>query len=251
MIECDDVLVHVREEAKITARLTHRKILGCVRACPRMRVRFSLDGEEIGEAEAGYDGTATVVYTPREEKEYRITASCRLKRRGKTAMAQATLFSRSTRKPGIILDIDRTLFASSTFAAIFRRSRSVSPLADAVEVTQELSQKYDLLIVTGRKRYLKEKTRRWLRMKGFPLAPVFFAPGFRPFLSHERFKFELIRQLKASWPNITIGIGDRDSDARAYLANGLRAIIIREKGPCPRGAVMARDWRAIRGLLLE
>jgi phosphoglycolate phosphatase-like HAD superfamily hydrolase len=105
--------------------------------------------------------------------------------------------------------------------------------------------------VTGRKRYLKEKTKRWLRMKGFPPAPVFFAPGFRSFLSHERFKFELIRRLKASWPNITIGIGDRNSDARAYLANGLRAIIIRGKGPCPPGATGVRDWRAIRGLLLE
>ena len=251
MIECDDVLVHVGTEARITARLTRRKVFGCVRSCPRTRVRFSLDREEIGEAEAGYDGTATVVYTPREEKEYRITANCCLKRRGKTVTAHATLFSRSTRKPGIILDIDRTLFASSTFAAIFRRSRSVSPLADAVEVTQDLSRRYDLTIVTGRKRYLRQKTKRWLRMKGFPLAPVFFAPPFRPTLSHERFKFELIRQLKASWPNIIIGIGDRDSDARAYLANGLRAIIIREKGHCLRGAVMARDWRAIRGLLLK
>jgi hypothetical protein len=250
MIDCDDILVPVDREAQITARLRYGRFFRRLDAGRKATVRFTLDGEEIGEAGFGRDGAAAVVHIPREEKEYRITADCRLCPGGKSVTARATLFARNTRKPGIILDIDRTLFASSTFAAMFRRSRNVSPLADAVEVTQELNQRYDLIIVTGRKRYLKQKTKRWLRMKGFPPAPVFFAPAFRPLFSHERFKFELIGGLKSSWPNIGIGIGDRNSDARAYLANGLRAIIIREKGPCPPGALGVQDWREIRDLLL-
>lgn len=251
MIECEDVLVPVGKEAQITASLRYGCFFRRIGFGRRAIVRFTLDGKEIGEAEVGRDGAATVVYTPQEEREYRIRAGCRLCPGGKPGTVLSTLFARSTRRPGIILDIDRTLFASSTFAAVFRKSRSVSPLADAVQATHELNERYDLIIVTGRKRYLREKTKRWLRMKGFPPAPVFFAPAFRPVLSHERFKFELIRELKSSWPNITVGIGDRDSDARAYLANGLRAIIIREKGHCPPGAIVARDWRAIRELLLE
>lgn len=251
MIECEDVLVPVGKGARITARLRYGRFLGRIGVGRGMTVRFTLDGEEIGESKVGHDGAATIVYTPAEEREYRIGAGCRRCPGGKPVTARATLFARRTRRPGIILDIDRTLFASSTLAAVFRKSRSVSPLADAVEVTRKLNQRYDLIIVTGRKRYLSQKTKRWLRMKGFPPAPVFFAPAFRPLFSHERFKFELIRGLKSFWPNIGIGIGDRDSDARVYLANGLRAIIIREKGHCPPGAIVAADWRAIRELLLE
>lgn len=250
MIECDDVLVPLGNEAQITARLRQGRFLWRLGFGRRTTVRFTIDGEQIGEAEIGHNAAAAVRYTPREEREYRIGADCRSYPWGKPVTARATLFARRTRKPGIILDIDRTLFASSTFAAVFRKIRSVSPLADAVEVTRELKQRYDLIIVTGRKRYLRQKTKRWLQMKRFPLAPVFFAPAFRPVFSHERFKFELIRGLKSSWPNIGIGIGDRDSDARAYLANGLRAIIIRQDGPSPPGSVVARDWQAIRELLL-
>ncbi len=251
MIACDDVLVHVGQQARIAARLA----LGSLVTLPVRRggvtIRFSVDGEEIGAAETKADGSATVPYTPREEREYRVVATCEHPREKPPFTAEGTIFSRSTRKKALILDIDRTLFASSTLGAIFKRSSAVRPLEGAVEVTRALAHVYDLIVITGRKRYLQGKTRRWFRDKGFPPAPMFFAPPFRPTLSHERFKLTLIRTLRRSWKNISVGIGDRDSDARAYLANGLTAIILRKGRACPPGAITVPDWESIREVLLE
>ncbi len=251
MIECYDVLVRVGEEARITARLARGSILRFPFRLQGKTVRFFADGKEIGEVKTGRDGDASILYIPREERQYRVLATCQGLKAAVPAVAQATIFSRTTRKEAIVLDVDRTLFASSTLGAIIRRTRSIPPLKDAVGVTRALAEKYDLIVVTGRKRYLRRKTKRWLREQGFPPAPVYLSPPFRPALSHERFKFELIRELKRAWQNITIGIGDRDSDARAYLANGLKAIIIRHRGCAPPGAIMVSDWQDIRRMLLE
>jgi hypothetical protein len=250
MIAFDDVLVHVGEESAVTARLALRLTIRPRLKLSGVPIHFSVEGEEIGEVNTGPDGFATMTYTPRQERNYRVCASYRPPGIPRPVAAVATIFSRGTRRDAIILDVDRTLFASSTFGALFRRSRNIPPLHGAVEVTTALSQKYDLIIITGRKSYLRGKTRRWLREKGFPPAPMFFAPPFRPFLSHERFKFELIKKLRGAWKNITVGIGDRDSDARAYLANGLKAIILREGCACPRGAISVPDWQTIRKVLL-
>lgn len=250
-MECDDVLVPVGQEAKITARLNLKDVFNLRFRLTGRVISFHVDGEEIGEARTGWEGCATMVFTPLREKEYRLVASCRGADRSPPAVAEATIFSRSTKREALILDIDRTLSGCSTFASMIRGSKRIPPLNDAVEVTRALARKYDPIVVTARKTYVRRKTKRWLAEKGFPAWPIYFSSFFGSPISHERFKTELIRELKQVWRNITIGIGDRDFDARAYLANGLRAIILREKGPCPRGAVMVSNWKSIGKLLLE
>ncbi len=247
-ISCSDILLPVGKEARIKATLAFSTLLPF--KLKRKTITFLLDGERIGQARTGPGGSATLSYTPSEEKDYHLVASYEASSRSRAATAHATIFSRSTSRQAIVLDLDGTLSSSSTFRAVFRRNRSISPLADAVEVTKALAQKYSLLIVTGRRTYLRRKTKRWLADKGFPQIPIFFSPVvFRPF-AHKKFKTRLIRQLKETWPNISIGIGDRDSDATAYLANGLKAIIIRRKGRCPSGAIVLPDWRSIQQTLI-
>lgn len=249
-MECDDVLVPVGQDAKITARFSLKHVLGPGLKLRGTLISFRVDGEEIGEARAGWDGRATVTFTPPREKEYRVVATCRGADRSQVAAAEATIFSRGTQREAIILDIDRTLSRSSTFGSMFKNNKRIPPLDDAVRVTKALARKYDLIVVTGRKTHLRRKTRRWLAEKGFPRAPVYFSSLITSPLSHQRFKTELIRDLKRAWENIAVGIGDRDSDARAYLANGLRAIIIREKGGCPRDAIMVSNWKSVGKMLL-
>ena len=97
---------------------------------------------------------------------------------------------------------------------------------------------------------LRYKTKRWLVTQGFPPMPVYFASFLRRPVRHHRFKMKIIGELKRSWKNISIGIGDRDSDARVYLANGAKPIILRAEGHAPSGAVTVSNWRDVRQLLL-
>jgi hypothetical protein len=250
MIQCDDVLVHVGDKARITARLS-------LSAIPRLGftrrgkvIRFRIDGQSIGEVTTGRYGSATLTYSPREEREYRVVVTCEGGGRSVVASAEATLFSRSARRQAIILDLDRTLSTASILGTILKKNRNIPPLKDAVAVTNALSREYDLIIITGRKTYIRKRTKKWLKEQGFPRLPVYFSPPRESSLTHERFKTDLIRDLKRVWENIVAGIGDRDSDARAYLSNGLRTIILREKGRCPPGATVVSDWETIRDLLL-
>lgn len=249
-MQCDDVLVPVGEKAEITARLGLKDLFGPGFRLGRRVITFRVEGEEIGRVRAGWDGCATATFTPRQEKEYRVEAFCQ-GAGSSQATAEATIFSRGTEREAIILDIDRTLSGSSFFASVFKTGRKIPPLDDAVNVTCALTRRYDLIVVTGRKTHLRRKTNRWLAEKGFPRAPIYFSSLGRFPLSHEKFKTQLIRELKHAWENITIGIGDRDSDARAYLANGLRAVILREKGRCPPGAIIVNNWRSIGKILLQ
>lgn len=249
-MECDDVLVPLGQEAKITARLTPKDLFRLGLTLKRRVISFRVDGQPLGKARAGWNGRATMSFTPLREKEYHVVATCGGRHGSRSIAAESIVFSRTTNKSAIILDVDRTLSAGSTFASVFRRNTKISPLDDAVDVTRALAQRYDLIVVTGRKAYFWRKTKRWLEQNGFPRAPIYFSSFLgRPF-GHEQFKTQLIRELKCAWTNITIGVGDRDSDARAYLANGLRAILLRAKGPCPPGAILVSDWKGIRKLLL-
>jgi hypothetical protein len=249
-IECYDTLVPVGKEAGITARLFSRSLFELGFRLRGRIIRFAVDGESIGEATTTPDGFATITYTPVEEKEYAVVATHVGSDESDPLTARATLFSRSTGKESIILDLDRTLWDTSTLGSLLRTTRNIPPLKDAVEVTRALSQNYDLLLITGRKSFFRRKPKRWLEEKGFPRMPLYFAPPTLLPLSHEEFKTDLIRSLKQTWENITVGIGDKDSDARAYLAAGLKAFIIRQKGECPPGAIMVPNWQTIRSILL-
>ena len=56
---------------------------------------------------------------------------------------------------------------------------------------------------------------------------------------------EVLKKLKAQWPKITIGVGDKVHDAEAYLANGMTAYIIGEHNDLPEEAIAVKSWGEI------
>ncbi len=249
-MKCDDVLVRVGQEARVTARLGPKDLFRLGLSFRGNAIRFFVDSEDVGDARVGWNGAATATFMAHQEREYRVVASCLNVRGREVASASATIFARGTERAAIILDVDGTLSHSSAFAATFKRNRKIPPLQGAADVTRKLAKRYDLIFVTGRKRSLRRKTVAWLAENGFPRAPAYFSPFFAKTFHHQRFKTRLIGELKRSWENIAIGIGDRDADAKAYAANGLQVILIRGGGPSPLGATVVPDWKSIRELLL-
>jgi hypothetical protein len=86
------------------------------------------------------------------------------------------------------------------------------------------------------------KTRRWLALHLFPPGPILCRPwSLRP-VAPELFKTETLARIKRELPGLAAGVGDRAHDARAYLAHGLRALLINSFEPPPLGAEHFRSW---------
>jgi len=147
---------------------------------------------------------------------------------------------------GLVLDIDDTLTASD--AALLSSLAAVRD-PDTVAVVRALAQRYDLLYLTARVRWTSPQTRRWLRTKGFPAAPLFVRDLKRSrALRSGTYKTQLLRQLRRRFPNILVGVGDEDSDVEAYTNNGMVAILIEEKED---ESWNVKTWSHVRELLLD
>jgi phosphoglycolate phosphatase-like HAD superfamily hydrolase len=66
-------------------------------------------------------------------------------------------------------------------------------------------------------------------------------------LSAERFKTERLKELKRDY-NLVAGVGDRDEDGDAYLAAGMKAVLV-GPGSTPEGAVRFDGWAKVRAEL--
>jgi hypothetical protein len=129
----------------------------------------------------------------------------------------------------------------------------VQPLANSAEVLGRLSKKYTIVYLTGREEIFMTKTKAWLKLRNFPSGPVFFWDlGKKPFGSGE-YKTEAIKELKKTFPNIAVGMGDLVTDAKAYLDNGMRAFFIGESKPddLPEKAEFVKSWLEIEKKLAE
>lgn len=150
----------------------------------------------------------------------------------------------------LLTDVDHTVSDISEPRVPFTDNASIPPLSGAVEALGKLSAKYRIVYLSARDDSLYNKTRAWLTEKGFPDGPVFC----RDFHLGERqvaFKSTFIAELKHLFHNIEAGVGDRRTDAAAYLANDLTTFIIdpQRDGKFPAGSVVVTSWAEITGRL--
>ncbi len=95
---------------------------------------------------------------------------------------------------------------------------------------------------------MQAKTREWLAANNYPLGPLVVASELRAAARNGKFKMRMLGTLRSKWPNLLIGIGDRPSDARAYGANEMLALIIapREIEKVGPHALLMPGWKAVR-----
>jgi hypothetical protein len=121
------------------------------------------------------------------------------------------------------------------------------PLPGAAETLQRLSERYNILFLTGRPVFLRAKTYHWLNDNGFPIAPVVLAPVMRDVGQVEQYKKRNIAALKRLYPNALIGIGNAETDSVAYTDEQMLAIMIDDgKNRRFRSEVIAlRTWNRV------
>lgn len=150
--------------------------------------------------------------------------------------------------PVVVVDIDHTIADVSPQGFILRRVKNVRTLPGSREALNVLAKLYQIVYLTARDHIFTRKTKLWLRLKGFPEAPVYLRKGTRFWSASPReHKLERLKELRAHFSNIPWGVGDKPGDVAAYAAHGIKPILIAHGRPAEVATEVPcfSDWRTI------
>lgn len=243
VLTADDVVVRPDGTTTLIAHL-EAETWPIMRKDLRGQVRFLVNQEPLGEARA-IEGAAVIDRRLPDNAETYLARSSFLGLRQK---ASGRVFRWQSDRVTIVVDIDETICDTDTSEVLFRRrDRDSSPIPGSQPTLEHLAQAFQIAYLTARPRALFNKTKIWLADHHFPAGPVFVAPGLKKMMRQTHYKTVALESLRSTWPNIAIGIGNTNVDAKAYSDNGMLPIII-ENDPdhdLDRHAMVLRDWAEV------
>ncbi len=247
ILSCDDAVLN-RDGSMALRAFVERKAMKGVRAdIEGHPVRFHVNGTQIGQVETDNDGIATLMHQVQGTPPSSYAAETVID--GQTLRDERPVFRlRPEPRVAIIVDIDGTVCDTSRSGATFgsRDTRS-KPIEDSTLVIHKLIATYDVVFLTGRPRILLDKTRLWVKDHEFPDVPLFAAPGLREAMKPGEFKSQIIARARQRFPEVLVGIGDLATDAYAYGANGMLAIIVGQEPDEDYGghAIQIASWKLL------
>lgn len=221
-----DSLAYPGEPVDLMARVISIKEMEEVEGAT---VEFLLDQTSVGKVKTDKDGYAKLSWTPPKAGDYRLTAKIvavgddDLKPILNCTPAPLLVSARAKDTKFVVVDLDHTVVGSSFFRVLFGGAK---PMPKAAEVVKELRKNYSLVYLTHRPGQLTVKSKSWLTENGFPPAPLLVSKLKEAMGDSGKFKTGRLKALRKQFPNVAIGIGDKLSDAEAYVANGLKAYLI-------------------------
>ncbi len=239
-----DALARPGEEVTLRARLQAGDLLS---AKSGYVVRFRRESEFFKAAETGRDGIAAVSFTPPQAGDYRFSVEVSPSGFADQPPAPRPLLvaCRAAEAPMLVVDMDKTLVASGFEQVLIGQPE---PMPDSPAVMKRLAERYTIVYLTHRPDYFGPKSKAWLAEQGYPSGPVLLS-NVGEFLSGSgAFKSAVLEQLKKRFSRIEIGIGDKVSDAQAYLDNGLKAFLILQISPQASSQQLRQQAESIRAL---
>ncbi len=247
----NDAIATPGKKVWLRAKLECKGFLGIRRSVKGEPLSFKGRFAILGTATTNDNGIASILFDVPEEPgltEYTV----KYRGSGRFAPAKSTgrLFVFDSKRPIIICDIDRTIANISPGRFLATPPEKVPTVAGAPTSLMRLSYRCNLIFLTACNDRFAERMQRWMRIKEFPLCPILFKNrGISP-IPIEKFRCDTVAELKKVFPKIVAGITHKKSNAKAYVAKGIRAIIIssKKKG-VPKGAEFAPDWETVESLL--
>ncbi len=254
-----DQLVQPGEQVKLTAKLERDGPLGVNPDLRDFPLKFIMPGKgEKGEhvVRTASEGIAWKrLFPPANEKgpdPFTFEVEFEGSGHHKPGKGSGRVFIWPKDAPILITDIDHTISDLSQLTVPLVEAKDNPTLPGAPEALTALAQQYRIVYLTARDDALFNYTVRWLKEKSFPAGPC-FCRDFHVGQSQEGFKKKFIAELKERFPKVQIGVGDRESDAAAYLAHGITPYIIdpQKKRDLPTEAVRVDSWKEIQERLLR
>ncbi len=196
-----------------------------LRGQPGLAVRFFRDGKLFKVAETGDDGVAAVTFTPGAPGDYEFVVQVVPAGLSQSPPEPAPLLvaCRQPDAPLALVDLDKTVVESGFEEVLLGTPK---PMDHSRRVLGRLAQTRTIVYLTHRPELLGPKSKHWLADNGFPRGPLLSSTASGFLKGSGAYKAGRIAKLKKTFSNLEMGIGDKISDARAYLDNGMRAIVI-------------------------
>lgn len=188
-------------------------------------IRFLHEGRFVALSRTDDEGYARATFTAEETGDYNLTAEVLPGQLTGQAPEPAPIFV-CIREPSekiIIVDIDKTLVASSFDEVL---AGTAQPMPDSKEALHELAKDNTVLYLTLRLDYFGPKTKQWLDQQGYPPGPLWVARFHGLFQGNRDYRRSRIQQLRTTYARVHTGFGDKISDAVAYLANEMTAVLL-------------------------
>lgn len=245
MLSVDDAVVLPGKKTRLAAYVERDAVLGMRNDLVKVPVRFCIDDQEVGNDKTDDDGRASI----KSRVSPQATSYEAAAQHGRQEFrATGRVFAWDPQRVVIAVDLDQTIERTEYKALLLdSKADDSDPLKRSVAALRGLGPDFHIVYLTGRPRFLLEKTRAWLRERGFPEGPVVTAKGVREMFSPGSFKERKLEGLRGDWPHLLIGIGDKASDANAYGANDMLSLIVSTEHDrsFPPHALVFRDWKEL------
>ncbi len=240
-LQVQDILARPGDAVILRAKLERAGFRG--RDIEGAEIEFRLDGTTLGRATTDDDGKAILPIKAPSVGDYVVKAVYAGNEDALRGEYNALLAVREASAPVMVLDIDWTISMTDNIDAAIGDGDS-PPLEGGPEGVGRLDSRYDIVYVTARPRQLRKSTLAWLNRYGLPRRPAYFLDLKKfPTYNEAKYKKSIIKPLKDLFPKMSIGIGDKRTDSEAYLAAGLKAIIITDEEL--QGAISVPNWAAV------
>ena len=214
-------------------------------------IGFFLGETVLAQATTDANGRASVRWVPPAAGNYLFTARVlSVPEEGLSDLLKVTpavlvVAARPKDDPMVLIDLDRTLVASSFFRVLFG---GAEPMADSVEVTGRIAAKYTIVYLTHRPEQMARRSKLWLARYGYPVGAVLMSRFRQAIGSSGAYKAARIGDLRKVHKAVRIGIGDKLSDAQSYVDNGMTALLIPHYKDKPKDMrKLADEIEALRG----
>ncbi len=193
------------------------------------KVGFYDGNSLLGEATTDKSGRASIKWTPPKACDYNLTARIITVPKGEseemTAAPPAQLLVACRKKDTkfVVIDLDHTVVDSSFFRVLIGGAK---PMSDSAKITRKIARKYSIIYLTHRPDLLTRKSKSWLKKNKYPSGPLLVSKLKEAFGDSGKFKTARLKDVRKTFPGVLIGIGDKLSDAQAYVDNGLTAYLI-------------------------
>jgi len=247
LLTAEDALALPGEQIELHARV---RVGDLLQGQPGLVVRFSRDGAAYRAAQTDSDGVATVTFTPPAPGNYVLTVEVSpIGMPGRPPPPQKLLVAcRRAETRMVVVDLDKTLVGSGFEAVLIGDPK---PMPDSPAVMRKLARDETIVYLTHRPDVFGPMSKAWLVRNQYPPGPVLLSTVGEFIRGSGAYKAEMLRRLRRRFKKIDIGIGDKVSDALAYHANGLKALLIVKAYEDDRPDALDALAKAIRALPAE